>query len=60
VAAASSNDPESPKTKQHETGQSVPDPSVNGDPLDNMCGVITVVQQIMIKTVFSLMNENGK
>jgi hypothetical protein len=33
--------------KQHKRGQSVLAPSVNGQPLDNILRVVTVVQQIM-------------
>jgi hypothetical protein len=46
--AASTSKPETPKTKskQQETGQSVPAPTVNSDSLD-MLRVLTVVQQIM-------------
>jgi hypothetical protein len=56
--------------------KSVPAPSVNSEPLDNMFRVVTVVQQIMAelngavseeakilaftKTVFNLMKEDGK
>jgi hypothetical protein len=68
--------PETPKPRRNETGQSVPATSVNSEPLDNMCRVITVVQQIMTELkgavserekilaitniVFNLMKENGQ
>jgi hypothetical protein len=36
-----------PNAKQQQTGQSVPAPSVNSEPEDNMIRVVTVVLQIM-------------
>jgi hypothetical protein len=36
-----------PKTKQQQRGQSVPAPSVNNEPEDNMVRVVTEVRQIM-------------
>jgi hypothetical protein len=74
--SASKRDFVHPNTKQQETGQSVPAPSVSSEPEDNMMRVVTVVWQIMTelkgavsekakimditKTVFNLMQEDGK
>jgi hypothetical protein len=46
-ASASIRDTVHPNTKQQETGQSVPAPSVNSELMNNMIRVVTVVQQIM-------------
>jgi hypothetical protein len=44
---ASKRDSVHPNTKQQQTGQSVPAPSVCNMPEDNMIRVVTVVRQIM-------------
>jgi hypothetical protein len=73
---ASTSDPEPPKTKQQETGQSAQTPIANSEPRDNIFQVLTVVQHIIVelkgalskeakiltitKIVFNLMKGDGK
>jgi hypothetical protein len=45
--SASKRDSAPPNTKQQQTGQSVPAPSVSNEPEDNLIIVVTVVRQIM-------------
>jgi hypothetical protein len=47
MAVPTMNKHEVSKNKQHETGQSVLAPTVNGLPEDNLFRVVSAVQQIM-------------